>query len=107
VRAGFGHSVPALRHDTVLHEFGHDRRRRGGARDPEVAHGACMPRGAGSDLGEQVDRMGRHTEQELGAGVLQPIKQALAAGQIVNDKFATPGQRGDQRTEPEIVAERA
>ena len=40
VRAGFRHAVTALRHDTALHQLGNDRRRRGGARDPEAAHRA-------------------------------------------------------------------
>ena len=51
--------------------------------------------------------MGRHAEQKLGAGLLQPIDQARAARQIVHDQFAAAGERGDQRAEAEIVTERA
>src|ERR1700730_12233484 len=69
VRAGFGHAVAALRYDTALHQLGNDRRRRGGARDPETAHRTYMPRAAGSHLAQQVDRMRRYPEQKLRAGL--------------------------------------
>src|SRR5262249_57047575 len=40
VRAGFRHARAAMRNDAVLPPLGNDRRRRGGARDPETAHRA-------------------------------------------------------------------
>jgi hypothetical protein len=49
----------------------------------------------------------RYPEQKLGAGLLQPVEQAGAARQVVEDQFAAAGQCRDQRTEPEIVAKRA
>src|SRR6516225_3526922 len=96
VRAGFGHAVTALRHDAVLHQLGDDRRRRRCTRDPEAAHGADTADATGSYLGEQVDRMRRHPEQKHGAGLRQPIDQALAALQIVKDQLAAANQSRDQ-----------
>ena len=74
-------------------------------RKPRTAPSCCAPRARISV--EQVDGVGRHAEQKLGAGLLEPVEQARAARQIVDDQFAAAGERGDQRAEPEIVAERA
>jgi len=51
--------------------------------------------------------MSRHTKKKLGGGLLQPSDKASATPQIVDDQFAAARERGDQRTEPQIVAERA
>ena len=89
-----------------MHQPGDDRRRRGRARDPKAAHRPGIPRIASSHLGEQVDRVGGYAEQELGAGLFEPIDQARTARQIVQDQFAAAGERCNQRTESEIVTER-
>ena len=49
----------------------------------------------------------RHAELEFGSGLLQPIKHAGVARQIVDHQFAATRERGDPRPEPQIVAERA
>ena len=62
-----------------------------------------MPQAAGAHFGQQVESVGRHAEQKRGAGFLQPVDQAAAARQIMHDKLAAAGERGDQRAEAEIV----
>jgi hypothetical protein len=47
-----------------------------------------------------------YAEQELGAGLFEPIEQARTARQIVQDQFTAAGKRRDQRTASEIVTER-
>ena len=60
-----------------------------------------------ASISQQVEGVGRYPEQKRGAGFLQPIDEAEAARQIVHDELAAARQRGDQRTEAEIVRQRA
>ena len=51
--------------------------------------------------------MGRHAKQKAGACLFQPIEQALAARQIMHHQLTAARESGNQRAEPEIVAQRA
>jgi hypothetical protein len=64
-------------------------------------------RAARAQFAEEIDRVGRDAEQKRRAGLLEPVDQAGAAREVVHHKFAAGRQCGDQRAEPEIVAERA
>ena len=58
-------------------------------------------------LGEQVDGVRRHADQEARPGFEDAVGEACAARQIVDDEFAAHRKRHHLRAEAEVVAERA
>ncbi len=107
MRAGLGHAVAALRHDAAIHQGRHDLAGHRRARDAEPRDAVEPREPARAQFGEQVDGVGRHADQEAGAGLEQAVEQAGAARQVVDHQLGADRERGDQRAQAEIVAERA
>jgi len=107
VRAGFGHAVAALRPGPPGHQLSDHLGRCGGSGKAEPTNRGHPLYAAGAHFAQQIDGVGRHAEQELRTRLLQPVEQAMAARQIVHHQLAAGRQRGNQRAEAEIVAQRA
>jgi hypothetical protein len=58
-----------------------------------------------AEFGKQIVCVGRHAEQEGGAGLGKPVEEAGAARLIVHDQLTAAGECGDQCTKTEIVAQ--
>ena len=77
-----------------------------GAGDAEAGQPAEALQPALLHLGQQIDRVRRHADQEAGVGFQNAVGEARAARQVVDDELGAHRQRHHLGAEAEIVAER-
>ena len=82
VRAVLGHAVAALRHDALRDQAGHHLARHRRAGNAEAGQPAEALQPALLHLGQQVDGVRRHADQEARVGFEDAVGEALrrAAG---------------------------
>ena len=104
--AALGHAVAALRLDALRDQAGDHFAWHRGAGDAEAGQPAEALQSALLHLGQKIDGVRRHADQEARVGFQDAVGEARAARQVVDDKLGAHRQRHHLRAEAEVVAER-